>query len=72
MGECKTISINDLLEGNERVCLSSLRAFNKCELCPVYAKCESKKINLDFKAQLDEKNKLKEELKALKEKIKRL
>lgn len=35
MGECKSVSIEELKKGNKRMCLSALRVFGKCDLCSV-------------------------------------
>lgn len=38
MGECKTITIQELKKDNPRLCLSTLRVFNKCYECSEYEK----------------------------------
>jgi uncharacterized Zn finger protein len=64
MGECKTITTEELLKDNERYCLSPLRAFNRCFECPEYEKriknedgtikikvCESRRINEEYEKE---------------------
>lgn len=61
--KCKSVSIAELREGNTRLCLSTLRVFNKCYLCACYDKCESRRIN-------PKNDKLIKELEATKQKLK--
>lgn len=69
MNDCKIVSINELLEGNKRICLSSLRAFNKCELCPAFSGCESKVLNPELSRRMKELDDKKADLKRLKKEI---
>jgi len=39
------MSIEKLSEGNSRMCLSTLRATDRCVACPSYDCCESRRVN---------------------------
>ena len=69
MGECKTITIKELLKDNPRYCLSSLRAFNRCYDCKEYFKCESKIINKDWEIKQAKLKDLNEKVKELNKEI---
>lgn len=72
MGIAKLVSIEDLMNGNPRMCLSANRVFNSCHLCPKYEGCESRIENPEAQKQLEEKEKLEEQLKDIKKKIKEI
>jgi len=85
MGEYKTVTINELKEGNERLCLSSLRAFNKCYECSEYEKkikqkegsikikiCESRIINEIYLKKQKRLNQLEKEKNKILEQIKKI
>lgn len=85
MGICKSVSTEELLKDNPRVCLSAKRVFNRCFECPEYEKrikqkdgtfkikvCESRIINPEYdriKLQLE---KLKEQKANIEKQIKNL
>jgi hypothetical protein len=71
MGEAKLVSIEELKKDNPRLCLSALRVFNRCEECPIYDKCESRKVNPELIKKLERKEELKKQLKEIKEELKR-
>lgn len=81
----KLVAIQDLMQGNPRMCLSANRVFNCCHNCPEYEKrtkradgtirisiCESRIENPEAQKQLEEKEKLEQELKDIKKKIKEI
>ena len=79
MGECKTITTKELLNGNLRYCLSALRVFNKCYECPEYCKkdtkgnikiCESRIINKEWDLKQEKIKGLNEQINTLKEQLK--
>jgi hypothetical protein len=85
MGQQRTVQIEKLMQGNERMCLSSNSVFNRCHLCPEYEKkilqkdgtfkikiCESRIENPEAMRQLEEKEKLQQELKNIKKRIKEI
>jgi len=39
------LNITELCEGNKRICLSSIRATNRCISCKSYDICESRRVN---------------------------
>ena len=69
MAECKVINIEDLKENNQRLCLSALRAFGKCFLCPYYENCESRIVNEEYENLMRKKRRLLDELKLLNNEI---
>jgi len=69
MAECKVINIEDLKENNQRLCLSALRAFGKCFLCPYYENCESRVVNKEYENLMRKKRRLLNELKLLNNEI---
>ena len=60
------VSIEEVKKGNNRLCLNSLRATNRCIACKSYDVCESRRLNkaVHYKrAKLVKKmDKIKEEL----------
>lgn len=85
MGIAKLVNIQDLMQGNERICLSANRVFNRCHECPEYEKkvkkadgtfrikiCESRIENPDAIRQIREKEELEEQLKDIKKRLKEM
>jgi hypothetical protein len=76
MGNCKTVSIEEIKQGNPRLCLSALRVFNRCHECPQYANCESKIVNVEFENLTHTKKELtddyKKKIETINKKIKAL
>ena len=80
MGECKTITTEELLNNNLRICLSIKRVFNKCYECPEYSKkilnsdkfkvCESRIINKEWDLKQQKIKGLNEQINTLKEQLK--
>lgn len=87
MGECKSISINELMSGNKRMCLSVKRVFDKCDECEVMLRyyqdqtrthpkgikpCESAVFSKERLEYIKRKSFLRDEIKKLEVKIKDL
>ncbi len=87
MGEYKSVSIEELQKGNERMCLSVLRVFGKCDECRVMKDyytdqkrtkskgvkpCESAVFSQERKVYLEKEAKIKEQIKKLNLKIEEL
>ena len=66
----KTITINELLKGNKRACLSANRVFFRCELCPQFEKCESRVLNPLLSEKINKLKQMKADFKKLKKDIK--
>ena len=77
MGECRTVSINEIKKGNPRLCLSPLRYFGKCYQCEHYQKksgkiCESRIENPKAEKILNRKAEIEQEMKKLKAELEEL
>ena len=87
MGNCKTITIEELKKDNLRFCLSALRVFGKCDECAVMKNyytdknrtdshgvkpCESAVFSKKRLEYLKEKAKIKKEIKDLNDKLENL
>jgi predicted ATP-dependent serine protease len=72
MGNCKTISIEELKKGNPRMCLLALRAFGRCFECGNYEKCDSKIVSKKGQEYLQRKAELEEGIKKTQEELEKL
>ena len=77
--DIKSISVNDLVKDNKRLCLSTLRVFGKCDKCPqmvAYFKgltknpCESAIITKERQEVINKIEQIKKELSKAELKIK--
>lgn len=80
MGICKSVSIEELQRGNERMCLSPLRVFGKCDECEIMKRyytdqtrkeprgvktCESAVFSKERLKYLKKKKEIREKIKEL-------
>ena len=72
MGECKTVSIEEIRKDNPRLCLLPIRYFGKCYQCDKYEKCESRIENPEGEKLVNRKLEIKEQIKKLKAELESL
>jgi len=72
MGRSITVSTEELLKGNERFCLSPLRAFKECYKCQYYATCESRIVTEEGERKLKQNREAKTKIKELRAELNKL